>query len=151
MTNELLKQGAKKIILVDIDSDVVKACKKFMPRVWGLALKNPKVKVIIANAYEYLEKTDDKFDAIIYDLTSHPEEVGAKINQRAFLNKTFLNIKRSLRVGGIITMQCCEESDKKTLRQIQFILKKYFNNTNFVKSFMPSYCANWIFAHAENK
>ncbi len=151
VANELLKQGVKKVILVDIDKEVIKACKKFMPNIWSLALKNSKVKIIIADAYEYLENNRSKFDAIIYDLTSVPKKASNKMNQEVFLNKVFSNIKKRLNNGGIITMQCCDESNKKTLGQTQCIAKKYFNIVNLTKSFIPSYYTNWVFMRAENK
>jgi len=146
IADELLQQGAKRVVLVDIDEEVVQACKKFMPKVWGAALNSQKVRVITGNAFDYLKRAGG-FDAVIYDLTWHPEAV-ARISGAKFMEGIFSNIKNCLRKNGIVTMQCCPEVDKETFSLINRVLKKYFKDIRFVKSFIPSYCANWVFASA---
>jgi len=150
VANVLLKNNlAQNIILVDIDKEVIEACKKFMPEVWGCALDNPRVNIVIEDAFKYLKHASEKFDAIIYDLTSHPEQVGMKIDQKRFLRSVFADCKRILNDNGIFTMQCCEKDDKKTFTLVKSLLGKYFKNISFSHPFIPSYYDEWVFAYAQ--
>lgn len=149
VVDELLKNGAKEVIVVDIDREVVEACKKFMPEIWGGALNSQKVTVVISNASKYLGKKN-QFDAIIYDLTGHPNTT-VKINQQKFLEKIFFNIRNNLKADGFLSMQCGPEGDMKTLKLVEKLLKTHFVQATFTKSFIPSYCVNWVFATGRKK
>ena len=145
--NELLKHNPKKIILVDIDKDVILCSKKFLYNICKNSFSNPHVKIVINDVKKFLE-TNYGFDAIIYDLTMHPEYfIG--INRRTFLNELFLKIKDSLNENGIISLQCCSEFDTEALKLLREILSRYFTHITFVTSFIPSFCENWVFASAE--
>ncbi|MBI2632528.1 adenosylmethionine decarboxylase [Candidatus Pacearchaeota archaeon] len=149
VANELIKNDVKEVIVCDIDREVIEACKKFMPEIWGNALNSQKVDVVISNASKYLNKKN-KFDAIIYDLTSHPNKP-IKVSRENFLRKIFLNIQNNLKSDGFLSMQCSPEGDTETLKLVEKLLKTYFVQTTFLKSFIPSYCCNWIFAASRKK
>ncbi|MFH1236818.1 MAG: adenosylmethionine decarboxylase [Candidatus Aenigmatarchaeota archaeon] len=146
---ELMQNGAKKIAIVDIDKEVIAVSKKYLRKINRNVFKNPKVKVTIGDAYRVVASSR-KYDAVIYDLTIHPEAF-IKIDREAYLSKLFMRIKKSLNSGGMVTVQCGTEFDYETFRMIKRILKKHFIDVNFSSSFIPSYCANWIFASAKKK
>jgi spermidine synthase/S-adenosylmethionine decarboxylase proenzyme len=146
---EILKHNPKKVTLIDIDKEVISASKKFLKSICKDAFNKPNVKIIINNSQNFLEKTHS-FDAVIYDLTMHPESF-THAHRTVFLNKLFLKIKNSLNKNAVISLQCCSEYDKETIKILKRILPKYFKNLNFTKTFIPSFCGNWIFASGEKK
>lgn len=146
VANELLHHDAKSIILVDIDKEVIYASKKFLKKICKNAYKSPRVKVVIDDAYKYLRKNKN-FDAVIYDLTIHPEAF-IKIEREVYLSRLFKKIKDSLNSGGMVTLQCGPEVDHHTYKMVTRILNKHFTDVKFEKSFIPSYCVNWYFASA---
>ena len=146
---ELLKYKPEKVFLIDIDRDVIQASRKFLKNVCKDAFDDSRVTVVIDDANNFLE-TNHGFDAIIYDLTMHPESITRK-ERTTFINEIFSKIRNSLNEGGIVSLQCCSEYDKETLTLIKRILSKYFTNIVFKKSFIPSYCENWVFASAHTK
>ncbi len=146
---ELLKYNPKKVVLIDIDEDVIKASKRYLRRICNNAFDDPRAKVIVADVNKYLEKRHG-FDAIIYDLTMHPEAL-TNMGRVEFLSGIFSKVSKNLNKNGIVTLQCCSEFDIATQRLLNRLLPRYFTNITFKKAFIPSFCENWIFASAEPK
>jgi S-adenosylmethionine decarboxylase proenzyme len=141
---EILKYKPKKVYLIDIDREVIKASQKYLPTICGNAFIRKNVEIIIDDANVFLDNHAG-FDAIIYDLTMHPEAL-TKVDRAVFLDQIFSKIHDILDKNGIISLQCCSEFDKVTLGLLKSILKKYFKNVKFSKTFIPSFCEYWIFA-----
>jgi spermidine synthase len=146
---ELLRHKPKKVVVVDIDEEVIKTSKRFLRSICGKAFNDPRVEVIINDANQFL-KTNHGFDAIIYDLIDHPESL-AGVSQAAFFNNILLKIRNSLNQNGMMSMQCCSELDFETLKLLKKILPKYFRDISFRQSLIPSFGGNWIFASARVK
>lgn len=143
---ELLKHDPENVFLVDIDKEVVEASRKFLRPVCKKSFSDRRVRVVIKDANKFLE-TNSGFDAVIYDLTLHPELI-TKTGRDEFLEKLFFKIGRSLNRGGVISMQCCSSFDKEALELIKKILSKNFRNVRFKEIFIPSFCEYWVFASA---
>ena len=146
---EALKLKPKHITMVDIDGMVVKVAKDFFPNFHKNIFANKKVTTVIEDAYAFLDN-DHTYDAIIYDLTMHPEEF-MNIDRDAFLDAIFGKIKKNVRKKGIVSLQCASEFDTETLHTAYRLLKKHFTKVRFSKIFIPSYCVRWVFASAEVK
>jgi len=147
--HEVLKHKPGKVVLVDIDGEVVKVAKKYLKKVCKSAFDDPRAEIVIDDANKFLEE-GHKFDAIIYDLTMHPEAL-TKDERTIFLNGIFSKIRKNLDKNGIVTMQCCSEFDDETKKLLNRILSKYFKNIVFKKTFIPTFCENWLFASAKMK
>ena len=102
--NEILKHDPGKVYLVDIDREVVEACKEHMPGVCGNAFEDPRVELINGDTNLFLDRHGD-FDSIIYDLTMHPEDI-IDVEPREFLEDIFGRIARALKPGGVLSGQC---------------------------------------------
>jgi len=149
IANELLSRGAKSITLVDIDRDVIEACKQFMPSVCGDAFRSRRVRVVIDDAYKFLAKKGD-FDAIVYDLTMYPEAF-IKIDREAYLGELLARMSKSLKKNGMVSLQCCPDFDAKALGMVRKLLSRHFSDVKFTTCFIPSFCVNWVFASAKAK
>lgn len=143
---ELLKLKPQSVFLVEIDEGVIAYSKKFIPSISKKAFNNPKVKIVISDANKFLKDHDD-FDAIILDLTMHPETFTQQ-PQTYYLRQIFSRIYDCLAKGGTLSLQCCSEFDYETLKLVKRNMTKYFKDITFTKSFIPSFCENWIFASA---
>ena len=66
---EVLKhEVVESIQLVEIDKEVISVSKEYFPAM-ALALEHPKVNVLVMDAIQYLQKTQEKFDIILIDAT----------------------------------------------------------------------------------
>lgn len=101
---EVLKYPTiKKVTLVDLDRDILELCRDnhTIANVNNNSLSNPKMEIIVDDAYKFLTENNFKYDVIIVDLPDPNNEA---------LNKLYSNIfyrlcKNSLTENGILTVQ----------------------------------------------
>lgn len=101
---ELLKyQEVKSITLVDLDEEMVNLCKtnKEISKLNEGALSNEKLKIVIKDAYKYLEENDELFDVIIVDLPDPNNETLNKLYTDVFYRLTANHLKQT----GIMCVQ----------------------------------------------
>ncbi len=146
--HELLSRGIEEAYLVDIDEEVVKACRKYLKKIHKGAFSDRRARIVIQDANEFL-KANKGFDAVIYDLTMFPNL--GRTKREKYLSEIFKNVKNALKKDGIFSMQMCSVFDKETYRFIMRILKRYFKDIIVTKAFIQPYCEYWLFASAKPK
>jgi len=103
IADEALKhKGVKEVVLVDIDGRVVELCCEHFGTINAKALKDKRLTIEIADAFEYLGRPEAKarFDLIVAD---RPDPVGPG---KALFGDTFYErVRRALRPGGFATFQ----------------------------------------------
>ena len=103
IADEALKhKSVKEVVLVDIDGRVIELCKKHFGDINTKAFKDKRLKLEVADAFEYLgrKQSKNRFDLIIAD---RPDPVGPG---KALFGETFYDrIKGALRKGGYATFQ----------------------------------------------
>lgn len=96
---EVLKHPVKKAWLVEIDQEVIRACQQYFP--WlDSALSDPRAELAIADGFDFIQQTRDRFDVIIID-SSDPVGPSAILHARDFYQK----LKKVLKPDGIIAAQ----------------------------------------------
>ncbi|MFC2084510.1 adenosylmethionine decarboxylase [Bacteroidota bacterium] len=146
---EILKLNPTSVTLIDIDEHVIKVSKKYLNSICHNSFEDPRVKIITKDAITFIQQ-DLKFDAIIYDLTMHPEAF-TKVPRSKYLDDLFFNIKKRLNKKGILTLQVSSEYDKDTFKIVRKILSKHFADIKYENILIPSFCEHWIFASAKLK
>ncbi|MBV9572115.1 MAG: polyamine aminopropyltransferase [Alphaproteobacteria bacterium] len=103
IADEALKhKSVKEVVLVDIDGRVVELCREHFPEINTRAFKDRRLKIEIADAFEYLGRPQSKecFDLIVAD---RPDPVGPG---KALFGETFYDrVKGALKSGGFATFQ----------------------------------------------
>jgi spermidine synthase len=103
IADEALKhKNVKEVVLVDIDGDVIRLCKKLFGGINAKAFKDKRMTVEVADAFEYLgrKSAKNRFDLIIAD---RPDPVGPG---KALFGETFYDrVKGALKPGGYATFQ----------------------------------------------
>src|ERR1700742_4736755 len=103
IADEALKhKGVKEVVLVDIDGKVIELCKKHFGEINAKAFKDKRLKLEVADAFEYRGRKESKnrFDLIIAD---RPDPVGPG---KALFGETFYDrIRGALKPGGFATFQ----------------------------------------------
>ena len=103
IADEALKhKGVKEVVLVDIDGRVVELCKAHFGEINARAFKDKRLKIEIADAFEYLGRPASKgrFDLVVAD---RPDPVGPG---KALFGETFYDrVKAALKPGGFATFQ----------------------------------------------
>lgn len=145
---ELLKHNPQKVTLVDIDKEVIAACERHLRSVCYDAFDDERVEIINDDVSRFLDRNGG-FDAIIYDLTMHPEAF-TDMDRDLFLDKLFTKIRDGLIPSGMVSVQCCSDYDEETLKTARTLLTKFFSDVRFTKTYIPSYCTPWVFASGVN-
>jgi spermidine synthase len=103
IADEALKhKEVKEVVLVDIDGRVVELCKELFSEINAKAFRDKRLKIEIADAFEYLGRPESKgrFDLIVAD---RPDPVGPG---KALFGETFYDrVKGALKTGGFATFQ----------------------------------------------
>lgn len=99
---EVLKHpNLEKVVMIDIDGDVVEECRKHMPSVNNGAFEDERLELIIGDGIDYVLKADSSsFDVVIVDSTDPtPDGCGEVL----FTEKFYTNVKRILADNGVMT------------------------------------------------
>jgi spermidine synthase len=103
IADEALKhRGLKEVVLVDIDGRVVELCREHFAAINAKAFKDKRLKIEIADAFEYLGRAESKrrFDLIVAD---RPDPVGP--GKALFGDNFYQRVRAALRPGGYATFQ----------------------------------------------
>ena len=147
---EVLKHDTvKRVVLCEIDGDVVEECKKYLPTI-ACQLDNPKVEVLVQDAIEYVKDKENEFDIVLIDSTD-PMGPGEGL----FTDEFYTNVKRSLKKGGIVAAQ--SESpfvNKDGIRKMYAQLNRVFPIVSTYTSNIPTYPGGywaWAFCSEDVK
>jgi spermidine synthase len=98
----LLHRNVEQAVMVEIDGDVIRLAKEFLPNIAAGAWDNPRAKVIVGDGIAYVREAQDaSFDVIIVDSTD-PVGVGEVL----FSDEFYSNCARILTPQGLIVNQC---------------------------------------------
>jgi len=103
IADEALKhKGVKEVVLVDIDDRVVELCREHFGAINTKAFKDKRLKIEIADAFEYLGRPEAKarFDLIVAD---RPDPVGP--GKALFGDNFYQRVKNAMRKGGFASFQ----------------------------------------------
>jgi spermidine synthase len=100
---EILKfPSVNRVVMVDIDEEIVNVCKELLPEWHRGAFDDPRLKLVIDDAEHYVNTTSEKFDVVIADLVD-PEEGGPA--WRLYTKEFYELLKSRLNRGGVFVTQ----------------------------------------------
>ncbi|MGP8026208.1 MAG: polyamine aminopropyltransferase [Acidocella sp.] len=118
----LMHKNVERAVMAEIDGEVIRLSKEFLPGIGGDAWNDPRADVIVGDGIDYVKKAPDaSFDVIIVDSTD-PIGVGEVL----FTDEFYQNAARILTPQGLIVNQCgvpfmqADELHETSLRRQQF-------------------------------
>jgi spermidine synthase len=88
--------------MVEIDGEVIRLARQFLPDIGGDAWNDPRAEVIVGDGIDYVKRAPDAaFDVIIVDSTD-PIGVGEVL----FTDDFYANCARILTARGVVVNQC---------------------------------------------
>jgi spermidine synthase len=97
---ELLKHPSiERVVMAELDADVIAVAREHFAAVHRGALDDPRLNIHVGDGYAYLRKTNEKFDAVVMDLTDPvgPAEALYSVDFYAHSN-------RVLQASGTLTL-----------------------------------------------
>ncbi len=138
------------VYMIDLDDEVVQACRTHLYE-WHLGcFDDPRVKVLYEDARKFIAGGDDKFDVIILDLPE-PMEAGPAI--KLYTREFYKEVLDHLAPGGVMVTQATSVSVNNlnafaiihnTLEQVFPVVRGYWTS-------VPSFYVPWGFIYASNE
>jgi spermidine synthase len=137
----LRHQSVKRAVMVEIDGEVIRLSKEFLPAIAGDAWNDPRAKVIVGDGIDYVKRAPDaSFDAIIVDSTD-PIGVGEVL----FTDEFYQHCARILTVHGLVVNQCgvpAMQADE--LRDTSIRRHKFFPHVTAYVAAVPTYVGGFM-------
>jgi spermidine synthase len=137
----LQHRNVARAVMVEIDGDVIRLAKEFLPAIGGEAWRDPRAEVLVADGIDYVARAPDaSFDAIIVDSTD-PIGVGEVLFTDAF----YANCARILTARGVIVNQCgvpFMQSDE--LRETSLRRARAFPHVTAYVAAVPTYVGGFM-------
>ncbi|MHA1594513.1 MAG: polyamine aminopropyltransferase [Candidatus Baldrarchaeia archaeon] len=144
---EVLKHNVvKEVVLVDLDKEIIEISKKYLKEVHKDAFNDERVSIFIEDGRRFVERTNDKFDVVILDLTD-PSGQSARLYTVEF----YKLIKSRLNSNGIVTTH----SESPYVYQREFVaiyktLSEVFSIVRPYGAWIPSFGLYWMFIIASD-
>lgn len=141
----------EKVVMVDIDGEVVDWCRRVMPEHAAGAFEDPRAELQIGDALKYMRETQDRFDIIVSDLTE-PTNV-QNLSTSLFSVEAFRLVHSRLDAGGVFALQASQGTLGQTETHLQIVrnLRKVFKRVQTMLVHIPSFCCHWCFCVASDE
>ena len=133
--------AVKRAVMVEIDGEVIRLAKEFLPAIGGDAWNDPRAEVIVGDGIDYVKRAPDAaFDVIIVDSTD-PIGVGEVL----FTDEFYANCARILTARGLVVNQCgvpFMQADE--LRETSARRAKFFPHVTAYVAAVPTYVGGFM-------
>lgn len=142
----LLSLGFKRIVNVEIDSQVVEVSRRFFPEL-SSAFADPAVELIIGDGIKYAKTSREKFDVVIIDST---DPVGPA--EGLFNREFYESVKKLISDNGVVVTQSGSPFYQPNALKLAYSgMKEVFENVKVYTAFIPTYPSGfWSFTMASN-
>jgi spermidine synthase len=142
----LESSSVMQVTVAEIDPEVISYCRKYVKGA-DRAFSDPRVKVVIGNAFHYLHSTKEQFDSVVIDLTEEPFHIG---NQSRTIRSLYSDIaKRCMgRCSQYVGSEVDLSYNPRFRRLIDRTARKYLTNVRYESTFIPSFGAPHVIMHA---
>ena len=138
----VLQHGnVERAVMVEIDGEVIRLSKQFLPKIAGDAWTDPRANVIVGDGIDYVKRAPDaSFDAIIVDSTD-PIGVGEVL----FTDEFYHNCARILTDRGLIVNQCgVPFMQAGELRETSLRRRNFFPHVTAYVAAVPTYVGGFM-------
>lgn len=143
---EVLKyKSVKKVTMVDIDSKVIEFARKYLNEWHQGAFDDPRTNLIIGDGYKFIHETNEKYDAIILDLT---DPIKGSTSYKLYTKEFYEDLKSILNnKGGIVTQATSPSFSLEVFVTIYNTIKEVFGKASAAYTYMASYDGLWGFVY----
>ena len=134
----------RRCTMVDIDPAVVELSKRYLAEWSDGAFEDPRARVIIGDALEFLKEDPDRYGVVISDLT---EPLPDSPSFPLFNGDVFRDIKRRLVPGGVYVLQASTAGFHNMALHAKMArsLGAYFRYVRSFYTHVPSFDNDWAF------
>lgn len=144
---QLLKHpGIARIVVAELDADVVRLTREHLPEVHGGAWDDPRVELIIGDAAQFVAQTREQFDLVVFDLTP-PDSPAAGLYTPHF----YAALKRVMTPGAALSMHLgAPQFHAPRIDALLADLRASYAVVRTMAAFIPLYGSRWTMATASD-
>ncbi len=137
----LMHACVERAVMVEIDGEVIRLAKQFLPGIGGAAWTDPRAEIIVGDGISYVRDAYDKsYDVIIVDSTD-PAGVGEVLFSDAF----YADCARILTPQGLIVNQCgVPFMQPDELRETSARRRRFFPHVSAYLAAVPTYVGGFM-------
>ncbi|ABU81815.1 spermine synthase [Ignicoccus hospitalis KIN4/I] len=142
---EVLKhKSVKKVTMVDLDEEVIKVSKKYLPEWHRGSFDDPRAELVIEDGRKFLEEApENSYDVVIIDLVDPTEGAPAA---KLYTKEFYELVKKVLRDEGIMVTQATSTSYTLDVFTVVYrTVKEVFEKAGGYHSFVQAFDATWGF------
>ncbi len=99
---EVLKHDPKRVVMIDIDEELVHICMKYLSSWSQGAFEDPRVELRFLDGRKFLEETEERFDVILIDISDPLQEGPSTL---LFTNEFYNIVNARLSPKGCVVIQ----------------------------------------------
>lgn len=142
----LRHRGIERIVVAELDAEVVRLTREHLPDVHGGAFDDPRVELVIGDAARYVEATRERFDLVVFDLTP-PDSPAAGLYTTAF----YANLKRVMTHDAVLSLHLGSPYfHAPRIVGLLRDLRASFATVRTLAAFVPLYGSLWMMATASD-
>ncbi|RMG57467.1 MAG: polyamine aminopropyltransferase [Deltaproteobacteria bacterium] len=137
--------SVKKAVMVDIDPEVVEACREYLPEFHQGSFDDARTELVFGDGRKFVKETEEKFDVVIIDI---PEPVPGGPAYLLYTVEFYDLVRKILAPGGRVVTQACT-SNFVTIDLFSIITKtmeRAFGRSWPYQCYVPSYAQMWGFS-----
>ena len=134
-----------RVVMVDIDKQVVELCRTYLPNHHRGSFDDPRVELVFADALAYLEETSERFDVVIIDVPD-PLEAGPAV--MLYTREFYEMVSERLHPGGLIVAQSGPTGPsfyEQCFSAVASTVGSVFPAVVLSETFVPSFGSTWGF------
>ena len=147
---EVLRHSTvEKATMVDLDDEVVRVCRQYLPSFSAGAFEDPRTELVVGDARAYMQQNTQQYDVIIIDLPDPLEEGPAQL---LYTREFYSFVRDRLAPGGAMAVQS-ESSRWYDLDAFAAIVRTMQDVFTFVSPYqahIPSFSSLWGFTLASD-
>ncbi len=138
-----------RVVMVDIDGELVEICQKHLPEWHEGAFADPRTELVIADGWDYVAQSGASFDVIIVDVCDALENGPAL---RLYTQRFYDMLRARLRPGGIVVVQAMELSSEEyeDHLKVRAQLGRVFPLVRSYATYIPTFWSSWGFIVASD-
>lgn len=142
-------RSVERVVMVDIDRELVELCQKLLPEWHGGAFQDPRIELVFADGKDYVEQTRSTFDVILIDVCDALED-GPALS--LYTESFYRRIRERMNPGGLLVVQAMELSglDYQDHLAVRDTLLQVFPVVRSYATFIPSFWSEWGFLIASD-
>ena len=142
----LSHRSVTRVVMVDIDREVVDLCRRYLPNHHRGAFDNPRLELHHTDALGFLEATPDRFDVVVIDV---PDPLEAGPAYLLYTREFYELVRHRLNPEGLLVAQAGPTGPafyEQCFSAVANTIAAVFPAVFTCEAFVPAYGASWGFA-----